>query len=315
MDQDLREMIANVARLGKMSKDEARGIMSSIYDDGIVSRGEAETLFQFRETLQNVDPMWGPRFAEAIKDYLLSREAPASWVTDEEADWLISQVEQSGDEVCLDDLDLLNAILRHAEGAPVKLANYTLNAVCERIKAAGRAASNLVERARLAIYAGSSDGGIWVSQVEAALLFETNDAIAFSDNDPEWNDLFSRAVANHLLARAHPAPESEADVLARQKWLGDTSVDVAGLLGEAATSFSSGNWFEKLMYSSEKARKARAAAEAAANHEAQAITDDEEAWVVRRMLSDGRTSPAEEALIDFLDREIPGFTAGLSLAA
>ena len=36
--------------------------------------------------------MWTDRFVEAIKDFPIEREDPIGWVTDEETEWLISQI-------------------------------------------------------------------------------------------------------------------------------------------------------------------------------------------------------------------------------
>ena len=170
MDQDLAMIMDQVTLLGEMSETDARKVMETVYEDGIVSRNEAETLFRIREQLQSTDPLWGPRFSEAVKDYLLGKEPPEGWVTNEEASWLIGEIKRFGDVPCLDDIDLMLAVLRHAEGAPQELALFALDAVCQQIKTSGRASSNLVDRARAAVFAMSSDGGTWVSRNEAALL-------------------------------------------------------------------------------------------------------------------------------------------------
>lgn len=315
MNQDLTMIMDQVTLLGEMSEDDARKIMAIVYSDGIVSRSEAETLFRIRKQLSETDPLWGPRFSEGVKDYLLGREMPEGWVTQEEAEWLKGEIHRSGDVPCLDDIDLLISLLREAEGVPQELALFTLEAICQQIQSAGRASSNLVDRAKATVFAMSSDGGSWVSRNEAMLLFETNDTIASADNEPEWNEFFARAIANHLLARAHPNPQSEAEALSRQKWLSDTSVSVGRLFAAMPASFAKGSWFENVFYSPEKARKARYAADAAADQSAAMLTDDEEAWVVKKMFADKTTSPAEQALIDFLNKEFPGFAAGLAAAA
>lgn len=315
MDQETQVMMARVAKLGEMSGGEARRIVGEIYKDGIVSRGEAEALFRLNDSLSAADPEWASRFREAVKDYLLTREPPEGWVTDEEADWLLAQVRRDGVTPSLDEIDLLLAVLRHADGAPEKLSRYTLEAISKRIIADGAADADMVERMRFALHAGAGEAGLWVSRHEATLLFQTNDAIAMARNAKTWNDLFARAIGNHLLARAHPEPKSIQEALSREAWLKDTSTDVGGFFSRMGGSFLSGNWFETVTYSSGKAAAARQAAAEAADKAAAKVTEDENNWFLKRLGWDAKISPAERALIEFLKREAPGFAQGLAVAA
>lgn len=314
MDRDLQVMMTRVARLGEMSEAEARRIMNEVYQDGIVSRGEAEALFRLNDTLANSDPLWTSRFIEAVKDYLVTREPPEGWVTEDEADWLIAQVDHSGGAQSLDEIDLLLAVLRHADGAHEHLSRYTLGAISQHIKSVGYADDEMVERMRFALYASSGDGGVWVTRHEATILFETNDAVAFARNAASWNDLFARAVGNHLMARAHPNPQSEADALSREAWLNDTSVGSGGFMSRMAGSFGKG-WFAKVAYDPRKAQRAQVLANEAALREAEKVTTAENDWFLERLGMDNKVSPAERSLVAFLKAEVPGFTAGIAAAA
>jgi len=314
MDQETNILMARVAKLGEISENEAHRIVNDIYKDGIVSRGEAESLFRLSDVLSATDPAWGSRFHEAMKDYLLTREPPEGWITDGEADWLIAQVQTEGHEPTLDELDLLIELLRKADGAPEKLARFTLSAVGRRITSDGMANLKMVERMRAALYAGAGHGGLWVSQYEAAVLFKTNDAIADADNAPTWNDLFARAVGNHLMARAHPSPQTVEGALARESWLQDNSSSPGGFFSRMGESFSSGNWFEMITHNGRKAAKARQIAIEAANREAEQVTEFENDWLLKSFETDGKISPAETALIAFLKQEAPGFAQGLAVA-
>lgn len=314
MDQETNILMARVAKLGEISENEAHRIVNEIYKDGIVSRGEAEALFRLNDMLSATDPAWMSRFQEAVKDFLLTREAPEGWITDDEAEWLIAQVQTDGHEPTLDELDLLIELLRKADGAPEKLAQFTLDAVSRRIIADGIASLKMVERMRFALYAGAGQGGLWVSQYEAVILFKTNDAIADADNAPSWNDLFARAVGNHLMARAHPAPQSVEGALARESWLEDTSTSTGGFFSRMGGSFASGNWFGMITHNGRKAAKARMIAADAALREAEQVTEIENDWLLQSLDNDGKVSPAETALIEFLKQEAPGFAQGLAVA-
>lgn len=315
MDQETQITMARVAKIGEMSEADALRIVNEIYSDGIVSRSEAETLFRLNETLSASDADWANRFQEALADFLLTRESPEGWVSDEEAEWLIAQVQMDANEPSVQELDLFLHILRKADGAPPDLAQYVLNALSNRIISEGAASPMMVERMRYALYAGAGEAGLWVSQFEAGILFRTNDAIAMADNAPSWNDLFARAVGNHLMARAHPEPRSIEDALSRETWLQDTSVNPGGLFARMGASFFSGEWFASVAHNPKKAAAARMAAADAATREAEEVTASENEWLVAGIEQDGQISPAEQALLDFLAAEAPGFAHGLAAAA
>lgn len=305
-------LLGRIERLGETTKAEVTRLIDRVYEDGVVTRAEAESLFSLNRRLSGEDRVWDARFIEAICDFLLTREPPQGWVTDEEADWLIAQLKVDGEPSPETELDLVLVLLRRAEGAPLRLARYALGAVSARIRARGRADAEDVERMRRAIYAQSGDSRVGVSRHEATVLFATNDAIAYSRNDPSWNQLFARAVANHLLSAAHPAPESVADALEREAWLKDTDVSLTSVMARLTRRLSEGSWFERVMYSPERAARAREAAREAAARAGAEVTPGENDWLMRRLGWDKSISPAERALIEFLREEAPGFADGLA---
>jgi hypothetical protein len=314
MDRDLQVMMSRVARLGEMSESEAHRIVNQVYEDGIVSRGEAEALFRLNGVLAHTDPAWTARFIEAVKDYVLTREPPQGQVTEEEADWLIARVSNDDAMPSLDEIDLLLAVLRYANGAADNLGDFTIRAISNHIKFERVVRPLWVERMRQALYAPRGAGGVWVTQTEARILFEINDAVAFAKNAPAWNDLFARAIGNHLLARAHPSPQTEEEALARELWLSDQSSGVGSFFGRMGGAFGDG-WFEKVTHDSGRAARARMIAADAALRAAIDVTLEENTWLMKRLGWDAQISPAERALLDFLKAEAPGFAQGLAVAA
>lgn len=312
---DLNGLMAKVAELGRVSQDEAKRIVNEVYEDGVVSRAEADALFDLNDRLSGADPLWDDRFCEAIKDYLLTVEAPVGWVSEEECSWLISRIKRDGDVRIATEVDLLLNVLRHAEGAPAKLGVFALEASCDIARIRGRVISEDVERIRRALYAPAGDAGTWVSKAEATVLFKLNDALGHVRNDASWNDLFARAVANHLLASAHPNADSEANALSREQWLQEDSKGVGGFFTSAASSLTDGSWFSKVTYDAKKAAEARQAAQVAALEASGDVDADETDWLVKRLGWDKSITPAERALIKFLQEEVPGFTNGLTIAA
>lgn len=304
-------VLSKIRELGQASRDEAEARIHDVFRDGVVTRTEAEALIRLSPRFSQTIPSWNARVTEAVCDYLLAQESPHGWVTDDEADWLIGLLRARAGKVLTADIDLLLTLARKAEGAPPRLGLMALELVCQRIVEAGQAMDEDVERVRSAVYAQSSEGGLWVTRKEACLLFATNDAIAEADNVPAWNDLFARTIGNHLLAAAHPDPITEMEALAREDWL---SRPEGGVLSGLASMFDAGRWFERVAHDPRKAELAREAARAAARRAGEAVTEEESDWFLRRLRWDGDVSPAERALVAFLRREAPGLTHGLTAA-
>lgn len=315
MDTDFENLVGHIKAAASLNDADARRIASEVYGDGVVTLAEADLLFDINDKLDGSDPAWDALFVTAVKDFVLTNHDPQNWVSEDEADWLISRVCEDGVVKLGNELDLLIAILRYAEGAPERLGRFVLQACCERMTAAGKATKDDVERVRHALYAMSSGGSIWVTASEADMLFRTNDAIAFAKNDASWNDLFAKAIANHLMSRAHPAPQSEEEAFGRERWLNDVNPSMGGFITNMISSFSKGNWFETVTSDPDKAEAARIRAREAAAREAEVVTEDESAWLTLRLGWDKSISPAERALIEFLKAEAPGFADGIAAAA
>ena len=312
MDRNTEALFNKVASLGEMSEEDALRIVQEVYRDGIVSRDEAESLYRLHPKLKHVDPNWTDRFIEMVRDYLVENEAPHGWVSEEECTWLLDLTGLEAGTPTEFDVALLISVLRKTEGAPSRLAEVLLRAMVQTIKAAGSVSSERVEELRAILFAPTGHEGLWVSRFEAQCLFEINDAVASARNATAWDDFFAKAIGNHLMARAHPSPQSEAEALAREKWLGDTSVNVGGFLAKAATSFFEGNWWQSVLHDTDKSVSERYAKRRAGDLAAQSITTDEQDWVHERLGWDQRISPAEKALIAFLKSEVPGFAESVS---
>ncbi len=311
---DLNTLTEAAIRIGGLDAQSALRIVNAVYRDGVVDRAEADALFDLNDKLAEWDPAWDQRFIEAVKDFVLTVEAPLGWVSEAECDWLIERVTRDGVIRHTSELDLLLQILRHAEGAPERLGAFTLDAVCGRIRAAGLVTFDDVERVRRALYAPAGEGAVWVTRREATALFALNDDIGFARNHAAWNDLFARAIGNHLIALALPSPTDEAAALARQTWLVSEG-GVGAFLTRMAGSIGQGSWFDKIAYDSRRAAEARIAAQTAAAAEASKIDPGETDWFRKRLGWDKKISPAEQALIDFLKSEVPGLAHGLAIAA
>ncbi|MEM9739423.1 MAG: hypothetical protein AAF829_06100 [Pseudomonadota bacterium] len=306
-----RALLKRIVALGQASRSEAEQRIGEVFKDGLVSRAEAESLFALTPKFTDSSESWDRRFIGAICEFLLRGEAPQNWISDPEADWLITLVSNRPSGPLEVDLDLLLSLLRQAEGAPPRLGTFALQSICDHIVEKGAARDQDVERVKRAVYAQSSDGGLWVTREEASILFATNDKIANGRNAKSWSDLFARTIGNHLLAAAHPDPITEGQALARDNWLRSPG---GGILDNLSTAYSTGEWFSRVTYDPKKAARARKAAKEAAIRLGEQVTDEENDWFLKRLGWDNTVSPAERALVEFLQREAPGFSSGLAAA-
>lgn len=315
---DILDIVKHIETSGLQNADAALKAVNRAYKDGEIDRNEAVSLLQVNEALERagvVDEDWAQRFIEVMRDHLLTYGSDANgYITQEESDWLMQQIDRDGNGPTAGELDMLIAVLRYATSAPEALGRFAVQAACERIIHHGKAVPDDVERVRLAIFSAAGEGGNWVSNFEANCLFRVNDAVARSANCKSWSELFSRAIANHVMARAHPDPVSHSDALAREAWLAETKNSAAHFLGRLANSFGPG-WFEAVTHDENKAQAAERAAQEALDRAAERVDQAESEWLLKRISRDSSISPAERALIEFLKDEAPGFVEGLNTAA
>ena len=288
-----------------VSADVARTIRKDIFADAIVSRVEANLLFDLNRRVETPDSEWFSLFREAISDFLLHQEAPVGVVTDEEADWLIARIGDDG-RVCLaTEAELLLHILERAERAPERLAHFALTACVDAAMTAGRVGEEDVKRLRRAVYALGSRGATFVDADEAEALFDLADATAGGDNHPDWADFFAKAIANYVMSFARPATAEDALALAGYAGLPDASGK--GFFERATGGGLKGWWSAVRTPDQHTLLKAAHVAKEEALAEAEVVTGDESAWLWARIRRDGVKSDAERALVAFLDRENPGW--------
>src|SRR5947209_20295172 len=78
-----------------VSADELRQLRSQVWADGSVSAPEAEKLLEMN---RSVEPSkeWTDFFVEAVSEFMLSQSEPRGYVTEDEASWLLCQINRDG---------------------------------------------------------------------------------------------------------------------------------------------------------------------------------------------------------------------------
>lgn len=312
---DNNDLLFRLGNLEGMSADEARALLDEVSEDGIVSRAEAEAIIKINRKLDDVFPDWDEQFCGLIKSFLLTVEEPVGWIDLRKSNWLAAQFAPLAGDARRNEFDLLLSILPHTDGVPVALIKCILEALVAQAVRSARMTRGLVEHLRSILLVTAVPKTPWITKWEAQILLKLNDRIRFARNDESWTELYTRAMANHLIAMAHPAAEDISAAIERKFWLQtDTEAELGGAYILSIQSDRDGTWFERMSPSLTLAASAHARARAIAAKPVSPSADDDD-WLVKRLGWNNRNiTPADRALIGFLDAHTPGFTQGLSIA-
>ena len=232
--------VAEIKARGSIKDADVLKLRRSYYDDGRISIDEAEMLFALNDACPVQDPAWADCFIESITDYLVEQAEPHGYLTAENAAWLIERIAKDGHVESKTELELLVNVLDKARWAPQSLVRFALEQVKDAVLTgtgplrsgkkldAGIVTEADVDLLRRILYSFGSDGNVSVSQPEAEVLLEIDQATADADNHPAWTDLFVKAIGNCVMTASSYAPPPREVALARDAWLdrrGDLTLD------------------------------------------------------------------------------------------
>ncbi len=313
---DPNDLLSRLGKLGGTAAEKARALLDEICDDGIASRREAEAIFVINRQLEEVFPDWDPQFCILLKDFLLTGDEPIGWIDIDKLNWLAQQIAPHAAKAKRNEFDLLISVLPFIETISGPFSECALEVLTSLASQSGRMTGELVEGLRSILLHTIDATSPWISQKEARCLLELNDRLGFARNDDLWNRLYARAMANHLVAMAHPAPENVLPALDRKTWLNtDTEAELGGAYLLGIQSEDDGTWFERVSPSLTRASRAHSQARAHAANPVNAPRQDGD-WLVRRLgWNDQSVTLADWTLIDFFNTHAPGFAQGITLAA
>ncbi|MEM8770169.1 MAG: hypothetical protein AAGD92_00845 [Pseudomonadota bacterium] len=294
-DQSLETRIAAIGADGYVTADEVLFLRRSIFADGVISAAELDALFALGARAPEGDIEWPQYFAEAAADHYLREEEPQGYLTAEEFASLKTRVMRDGGANALERL-LLIKLMETAVETPKEMSAFA----GEQIKAAifGKEGGPCVSKedvmmVRRWLFAAGGDANVAVTQNEAELLFDINDAIEGADNNPAWSELFVQGVVNHLMASLGYSAPSRAEAFRRYEWVSDHSVEVGGFFGRMFTGVASLFRKDKKTVYEERAEERSAAAE-----DAETVTPEEAEWLANRIGRDGEFDDNERKLIE-----------------
>lgn len=274
------------------------------FADNAISLAEGEQLFEIAERIGEADCReWHQFFSEAITVLLIEQIEPRGYLSDENADWLIGQITRSGHVLLKTEFETLLRVMERAREVPDRLAAFGLGLVKEVVisgegvtvtgerHAPGVVTAADVAALRRVLFVASSEGFGAVTRAESEVLFDIADATIDAENDPAFDDLFARAVANHLFGRLGRHAPDRKEALRREAWLDERRPLMTGI----------GATLRGLVFGREDKRPAAAPAPAPAPRSV--VTSEEAAWLKTRIHLSGRMSSAERRLLAFLRDE------------
>ena len=321
MAAELESLVKDIRAAGVVDRDTVLRLRRDIFPDGIVSRHEAEQIFDINDLLLEPTPDWSAFFIEAIVDYCVHQSVPQGFVDAAGAAFLIEHIARDGMVRSETELELLVKVLEVARAVPDSLQAFALRQVHAAVTGGvgdlfdgsaltpGAIGAGEVRLLRRILFAPGAEGGIGVSRAEAEALFDIADATAEQRNDPSFDDLFSKAIANHLFSACGIAMASREQALASADWADsgagiDWSKVVDPQTWTAILAEGIGGLLRNTGEAVEVAYARRNQAAAAAQTEASVLSAQEADWLIERLGRDGQLAPAEKALIDVIETEL-----------
>lgn len=316
---DFRYFLKDQSRI---DADDVIQYRREVFGDMVVSLAEAEGVFALNDEVADTCQQWDEFFVEVMTDYCVNQANPVGYVSEVNAEWLVSRISKDGEVKSDTELELLVRIIERAKSVPESLSAFALQQVAHAVVAGngklvrdesltpgviGQPEAKLIRRI---MYGVGTEGRIAISRAEVEVLFDLNDKTIEEQNHPEWNDVFVKAVAAHLTMASGYQSLTREEVLRREAWLDDTTVDVAGMLSRTLSSFADlmqgSGWAKASQSDFESSQEAWGERNKHAELEgrrANPVEQPEAAWLAQRIGSDGVLHENEKALLCYLKEE------------
>ncbi|MCL9982178.1 MAG: hypothetical protein NBV60_03370 [Erythrobacter sp.] len=307
------ELAKAAAADGQVNSEELLALRRQGWGDGIITRGEAEALFAINNTLNERSPEWCDFFVEAIGEFVLNGTPPRLQCNDEEAQWLIDQIDHDGVTESMVELETMVRIIERAENTPDRLKNYVLAQVEREVltgtgptRCGGELAATHISAAecrivRRVIWASGGHGPAAVTRYDAEMLFRLKDETLAEENAAEWDDLFIDAIANYLKGFVlQNAQVSHDRKLELEAFIADNQANVGRFMGQVAKEAPHVMNHLGKVFGKKKPGTDYAALAAAG----EVITDYENAWLEAMIDTDGEVDDLESRLIARLASEM-----------
>ncbi|MEZ5818174.1 MAG: hypothetical protein R3D44_13925 [Hyphomicrobiaceae bacterium] len=323
---DLTQIAEEIKARGTIADPDIAAIRRAIFQDGLVSRTEADALFQIERTRTNPLRAWSDLFTEALTDYCMRQEPPEGYLSEDTAAWVIEEITRNKHPSTDAEVELLVNIIEKAREVPASFSAFALGHVKNMIMYGGgndklgrphhggRVSAADIHALERILWGAGTEGHLAISREEAEALFAIANMSAGAENDERFEDLFAKAIGNYLLgATGRAVPPREVAL----RWeTEETHLDAARLLRAVMQTYSTADWSKlrdgdfwldsirprSLSQDVDRALEAQIKAREAAEAAASIMTPDKAAWLLDHIGRNGVMTEPEKALARFIAR-------------
>ncbi len=313
-----------MAALKTITPQDVLDMRRAKYNDMNISAAEMEALFAVAETAAPDSCIeWTHFFAEAGVDFLVHQQEPEGYLSEANATWLLDRITRDGKVCVRSELELLVRVLERSRQVPAGLVTFALQQVSDAVLHGdgplayggnlkpGVITKEEVDLVRRIIHAMGDDSNIGIDQEEAEMLFVMNDHSVHAENDPSWNDLFVRAIANYVVGNSRPAAPSADD---QRRW--KAAMDDQSTLVERLARSTPKNWTNTISRSVFGKREPddagiRNMVYEAQTRAAETVTSAEAVWLAEKINKDGDLHKNEQDLLNFIKEISPAVDKSL----
>jgi hypothetical protein len=312
MTYQFRALAEQAEADGRITAEEILSLRQSGWGDGRIEPAEAEAIFVLNDHLAERTPEWVDFFVEALSEFIVAGGDPRGFVSDDQAEWLISRLDQSGQVETMAELELLAHLFDKAQSLPERLKGYAL-AQIEQIVLTGTGPTRdggTMDAARITsaecrllrrfVFSFNSDTPGGVSHAEAEMLFRIKDATLGADNAPEWAGLFVQGVANHLMGHNHFAQLSADRARELDTFMNDATPRIGSFFGRMASADIGGSFADnvgRVLGFGRKDTPRDLDAEVADDHR---MTELEDAWLQTQVDGNHQLDALDKDLLRFI---------------
>ena len=306
-------ILTSVLDSKELTDTQLKTLRQTVWGDNFLSMDEADLIFKVNEAAVKKPVQWNDFFVSSMTTFLVRQNMPTGYIDAANAAWLMERIDHDGVLELETEFELLMNVMHIAESVPDRLEMYALRQVRSCVMegrgylADGRKLQpgviedRDVEILRKILYACGGDGGFGITQAEAELLFDLDEITQDQDNHENWRDLFVGAVANYLMTLGAPVAPSAEEARRRQDWLESDT----GLTFNLKKSL--GAWISQF----KETRQVSVFDDVTGIAWAEKIDLAEAEWLIARLNRDGKLSPNEVALLEFINTESPSIHQSL----
>ena len=275
-----------------------------VFSDGIVDRREVLALFALGNANPDGDDAWQEFFVEALCDFFLREERPTGYLTQEEFDFIKTEMLSGDKTINTLELQVLIGLQKRATQTPAEMTSLMLDSFKRYITA--KTPMPFIDETdtaliKASLYSLGGQSATGISKEEASFIFDMNGLVENGTNAPEWYELFNKAIAAHLMYHCGFTPPPREEALRLEAWLEESSRTTIG--GFISRMFD----FDKMrtkVQSTDEVFAEHNRQKAAMIEVAQEITVDESNWLWRRICDDDKVSESELGLLRYLKHDV-----------